>query len=138
MLTLPKQIDDIAITKQRDVLYCTFDGSSYKEIDYIEIFNDNYDFEEDKDRDKFCNWLDSNNIKWQPCGHYYINTNLKNRIYRGQIYIDVPIDDDDPQFQLLGNYFIDEHFNKNNYPDLFFCFLRIENAYLNQFFDEFN
>jgi hypothetical protein len=89
MPMLLEHIDSIARKKQRDVLYLTFPSAErlqrprrYENID---------------DRCRIIAWLDANKIGWTMCGPF-ANENMM-RSYAGELYVDVPFDIDDPDFQ---------------------------------------
>lgn len=90
MPQLIEHIDAIACKKQRDVLTVEFhDAETRYKADYR--FN--------PARKIIIDWLDANSISHFECGGYA----NENRIepYRGQIYIDVAHDANDPVYQTL-------------------------------------
>ena len=98
MPSLIEHIDAIGRKKQRDVLYVVFypkrsleDNSPYP-----------YDWNQDSVRETICNWLTEHNIAWEPCGDIASENVMCS--YRGQIYLDVPFDDNDPDYVRVCNY----------------------------------
>lgn len=96
---LIEYIDAIARKKQRTVLYITFHPPT--------VYEDcgSYCFESDPNRKRVISWLDEHNIKWQMCGPVARETfNSCMGAYLGEIYIDVPFDENDPVYQIVREY----------------------------------
>jgi hypothetical protein len=89
---LLQHIDAIARARQRAVLYLEFHPAERASAA-------NYLFERDVVRDQFLAWLDMHGIGWQPCGP--IASILRMESYRGQVYVDVPFDENLPLYCLL-------------------------------------
>lgn len=89
-------IDAIARKKQRDVLFVTFDVRFIPAADEWED-NEDFDYETDPRREALCQWLEAQNIEWQPCGDFARTNGW--RSYRGQIYLDIPFDEHDVKYQ---------------------------------------
>lgn len=89
-------IDAIARKKQRTVLYITFHPPT--------VFEDLgvYNFERDPNRERVIAWLEEHNIKWQECGP--VACENFDSCYLGEIYIDVPFDENDPVYQMVRDY----------------------------------
>ena len=87
-----KNIDKIAREKQRDVLYIAFD----------EKVHPSYDYENNPKRIEFIKWLESNDIPYLFCE--YIASESGWESYRGQLYIDIPMDENNPKYKLLNNH----------------------------------
>ncbi|WP_394754783.1 hypothetical protein [Crenothrix sp.] len=112
MPQLIEYIDAIARKKQRDVLYVTFTPK------YASIFFDliagcdddvnasdernSYSWEEDPMREKVCKWLTEHNVTWRECDHFASENGWFS--YEGQIYLDVPYDENDLKYQLVRNF----------------------------------
>jgi hypothetical protein len=62
-----------------------------------------YDCDQDDRRTEVIKWFDEHGIAWQMCGHF-ANENIIECPHLGQIYIDVPYDESDPQYQLVRDY----------------------------------
>jgi hypothetical protein len=90
MPQLIEHIDAIARQKQRDVLTVEFHNF---ETDYTA----NYRF--NPARKIIIDWLDANGIGYEECGAYANEERIDR--YRGQIYIDVPFEVNDPVYQKL-------------------------------------
>ena len=84
-----KHIDKIAREKNRDVIYIAFSK---------EIFPD-YNYKEYKERNDLLQWLQENNIAFELCGPMASENGWES--YRGQLYLDVVIDDKEAQYQLI-------------------------------------
>ncbi len=139
MPQLLEHIDAIARKKQRDILFVTFEPRAtiylgeYIGRDILEEEPNNYDYESDPKRTEVCQWLDDHKISWQECGHFASECGWMS--YCGQIYIDVPYDKNNAEYQLLEAYF--------EYPDgsprmkniVLYC-LALEIAMVNAHHDE--
>lgn len=117
MPMLIKHIDAIAREKQRDVLYLTFgepednpkrkpeDERKSKKPGFKNLRLRNPDYDPDTDwetlpvRKQIIDWMEANQISFQPCGAV-ADTNCM-MPYLGQVYIDVPYDEADPVYQKL-------------------------------------
>jgi hypothetical protein len=100
MPQLIEHIDAIARTKQRDVLYVTFNPAIKPDAEYD--FETLYDWEQDPIRKTVCKWLTEHNIPWQECGHIADENYMSS--YEGQLYLDIPFDENDPQYQVVRDY----------------------------------
>lgn len=87
-----EHIDAIARKKQRAVLYLEFHPEDRN-------MRSTYRFDLDVARDQLLAWLDSNGIGWQACGPFASVTRIEP--YRGQVYLDVPFDEDFLQYREL-------------------------------------
>jgi len=120
---LIQHIDAIARQKQRDVLLITFDEGE----DGIP------DFEHVPQRTALIAWLDQQGISWRECGPVADPCCL--RSYQGELYIDVPMDQNDPQYRLLCEHL--EHPDGSMRIDgVRFCYLPLEVAMRNAHHDE--
>jgi hypothetical protein len=97
MPRLLTHIDAIARQKQRGVLYITFHSGSILDEDWAA-----YDWEEDPIREKICNWLTEHLIPWEPCGDIASENSMIK--YRGQIYLDIPYDENNSEYILARDY----------------------------------
>ena len=131
MPRLIHHIDAIARQKQRDVLFVTFTPVNY---DRFGISGDShYDYEDDPKREEVCTWLTEHHIGWEPCGHI-ASENLMCS-YEGQIYVDVPFDDDDQAYQLVRDYLEHPDGSMRTESVVFWC-LTLERAMKNAHHDE--
>ena len=89
MPQLLQHIDQIGRAQQRDVLFLEFSGSSGH-------------YASNPQRENILAWLDQNGITYRECGGYASETRMES--YRGQVYIDVPYDVDDPAYLQLEAY----------------------------------
>jgi hypothetical protein len=88
-----EHIDAIARRLNRDVLYLVFRRAERpRREDYRTL----------DERQAILQWLDAQPIGWQRCGPYASETSMSS--YAGQVYIDVPFDDDNPQYLKLLDY----------------------------------
>jgi hypothetical protein len=90
MSQLLEHIDAIARKKQRDVVTVEFHNF---EISYRLYYRLN------PARKIVIDWLDANAIVYEECGAYASETEFDS--YRGQIYVDVPCDVNDPVYLKL-------------------------------------
>jgi hypothetical protein len=97
---LIEHIDAIARKKQRDVLYVTFNPIQMSDMDGWD--SDSYDWEQDPQRETVCQWLTEHGIHWQHCSYFADESCMCS--YEGQIYLDVPYDDNDPLYALVRDY----------------------------------
>lgn len=91
-----EHIDKIAREKQRDVIYIEFDKKVYPSYEY-----ENYTV-----RIELMQWLEEHEIPYLPCGH--IASEYGWESYRGQLYIDIPMDENNPKYKLLDNHLENE------------------------------
>lgn len=113
MPQLVAAIDAIAREKNRDVLFVHFEN-------YIE----DKEFE-DNARDTLLAWLDEQGIAYAPCAGIEDQDLLLS--YLGDIYIDVPFDEDNPTYQILRDHLEDEEGNMK-IEDVYFYVLSLEVA----------
>ena len=118
-----KHIDKIAREKNRDVLFITFSKEIFPAYDY-----ENYD-----ERNNLLKWLKSNNIPYQKCGPIASENGWES--YRGQLYIDLPIDESNEQYQLLCEY-LETPDGGFKIEGVEFWFLPLEVALKNKHHDE--
>lgn len=107
MPQLIKHIDVIARQKQRTVLSIEFHPENWgihsdEEGSDIDTSWRDYNFELDQRRTDALAWLNENGVPWQECGP--VASECGFRSYLGEIYIDVPFDESDPQYQLVRDY----------------------------------
>lgn len=92
-----KNIDKIALEKQRDVLYIMFHKA------YINSYDDyfTFDYEHFEQRNLLMTWLNQQNINFYDCFGFPSNNGIISRPYLGEIYLDVPFDETDSQYKIL-------------------------------------
>jgi hypothetical protein len=141
---LIEHIDAIARQKQRDVLYVTFKSASANQADpdtdtdEESVANESddwlvFDWENDPTRQAVCQWLTEQNIPWQYCAQVADENFMCG--YQGQIYVDVPFDDNDPQYLKLREYL--EYPNGSmRFATVGFYYLPLEKAMENAHHDE--
>lgn len=124
MPQLIQHIDAIARRTQRDVLLVQFhDGSKKSMLDYA--LNPVRQF--------ILDWFDANGIPYEECGDFADENSLDR--YRGQIYIDVPYDNADQEFQKVCT-FLENPANNELFKGARFCFLTLAQAMKNSHHDE--
>jgi len=131
MATLLEHIDAIARKKQRDVLYVIFDLKSHVGDDFD--FLESYKWRDDSIRETICNWLTEHQITWKKCGD--IATEYALDSYRGQIYLDVPFDDNDPVYVLVRDY-LENPDGSMRFETVVLCYLPLAIAMENAHHDE--
>jgi hypothetical protein len=140
-----KYIDAIAREKQRDVLYLEFHPESTvnpntlktleDEIKYLEDERHirKYRYSEDKVRDEIIENLNKMNIPWELCDGLptgYFETP------KGQIYLDVPHDMNNPLCKTLHEY-LEYPDGSMRFPSVRFYFFTLEKAMENVNNDKF-
>ncbi len=118
-----QHIDKICREKHRDVLYLTFDR---------QVFN-TPDCNSWQVRKIIIDWLEQNHIHHSPCGGMASEHTFPS--YGGQIYIDVPYDENHSNFQKLRNY-LEFPDGRCKFEGVIFCYLPLEHAMKNQHHDE--
>ena len=123
MPQIVKHIDKIAREKQRDVLFIDFDREIYP----------SYDYENYEERNKLITWLEENDIPYQLCGP--IASELGWESYRGQFFIDIPIDENNKKYKLLCKH-LENPDGSMKIPGVNFWYLPLEVAMKNKHHDE--
>lgn len=123
MPMLLEHIDKIARDLQRDVLFIVFDR---------EIFP-SYEFESYGARNELLEWLDKNEILYRLCGPIASENGWES--YRGQIYIDLPFDENNEKYQLLDKHLTHDD-NTPKIPGVLFYYVSLEVAMENAHHDE--
>jgi hypothetical protein len=113
MPMLIHHIDAIAREKKRDVLFLHFEN-------YIE----DKDLE-DNARNTVLAWLDEHGIAYTPCMGIEDESIIDG--YLGDVYLELPFDEQDPQYQLVQQYLEDDEGNMK-IEDVFFFVLSFEVA----------
>ena len=125
-----KHIDEIAREKQRDVLFVVFNEK--KEYDSLMDYL-SYDYENDPVRIDLMEWLEQNEIPYYTCAHF-ANENVI-LPYRGQLYIDIPMDENDEQYLKLKNH-LEYEDGKMKIKGITFYVLSLSQAMKNAHHDE--
>jgi hypothetical protein len=92
-----------------------------------------YDWEEDPMRETVCNWLTEHHINWQMCAHVAEKNTIYD--YQGQIYLDVPFNENDPQYQQVRDY-LENPDGTLRFETVGFWYLTLELAMKNAHHDE--
>lgn len=98
-------IDKISRRENRDVIFASF----YKDDPYKAIFNQEepfpeFDWESDPLRNQTLDWLTANNIAFEPC-YPVLGDGILSLPYFGDIYIDAPMDQQNPVYQKVVSFF---------------------------------
>lgn len=125
MPMLIEHIDKIARDKQRDVLVVIFGKNPDEFFDA--------EWEEFQIRQQIIEWLEAEGIAWRMCGHF-ANERLMCG-YRGQIYIDVPFDRNNPTYLKVEAY-LETPDGSPRYQDATFCYVTLKAAMKNAHHDE--
>lgn len=123
MAQVLKHIDKIAREKQRDVLFVCFEGDKFKDKEY----------EDYVERNDFIVFLEKNNIGYEKCGEIASENGWKR--YQGQLYIDVPYEKENTQYQILEKYLENED-GTSKIEGVIFYYLTLEIAMKNAHHDE--
>jgi hypothetical protein len=87
-----------------------------------------------KTRQRVISWLDENGIAWKPCGSRASDKYLLCG-YLGEIYIDLPFDTANAEYQKLADYLETPDGQPKN-EGVIFCYLPLEAAMKNKHHDE--
>jgi hypothetical protein len=134
MPQLIETIDAIARQKQRDVLFVMFKPSEPLATDSEQTsLHTRWDWEQDPLRQQVCQWLTQQQIAWQLC--MLIADEHCIMGYQGAVYIDVPFDEADPQYQQVQQY-LELPDGRMRYPSVTFYYLPLSRALENAHHDE--
>ncbi|MEI7839032.1 MAG: hypothetical protein WCJ11_00855 [Methylococcaceae bacterium] len=134
MPRLIEHIDAIGRKKQRDVLMLEFHPEFKFHIgNDDEEESESYDYRKDKTRAEILENLIKLNIPWVKCATY-ASTNMMSS-YQGQIYIDVPYDENLPIYQILQEY-LEFSDGSIRFPSVKFLCLTLECCMQNAHHDE--
>lgn len=109
-----RYIDQIALEKNRDVLFLHFEA-------YV-----NEHFNQDLPRHQVMQWLDLHGIGYEPCMGFQ-QTDLMD-VYTGDLYLDVPFDQHSAKFKELSEHFEDQQGNMI-IEGVYFFVLELETVY---------
>ncbi len=118
-----EHIDKIARDLQRDVLYIAFDHEHFP----------SYDYENYLVRNGLLQWLDDHEISYRKCGEIASENGWES--YRGQLYIDLPFDENNEKYLLLDDHLCNED-NTPKIKGVVFYYLTLEIAMKNAHHDE--
>jgi hypothetical protein len=96
-------IDQIALEKQRDVLYLLY-HKSYNDSFHNEDLSLKFHYETCIARQQLIEWLEKHEIDFSECFGWSTRSGIMSMPYLGELYLDVPFDEADPKYQLLYNY----------------------------------
>ncbi len=104
-------------------MYITFDRK---------IFDD-HECETWQVRKEIIEWFEENNIKIIACGDVANEFGFES--YRGQLYIDVPYDENEPDYIKVRDY-LENADGSFRIPGVLFCYLPLDYALKNKHHDE--
>lgn len=120
-------IEDLALQKQRDVVLVIF----YRHLkDWLvrrphsEVVN----WDKHPIRSRVIKFLDENDINYQPTMGTFDSDLAEFDIYAGCLYIDVPFDEDDPQYQKVQR-FLEFKDGTSRFEHTIFCYCRLSDAH---------
>ena len=125
-------IDKIAREKQRDVLYVIFFSEKTTRLsddDYRPFL-----YKECAIRQTLLEWFERNGITVYPCGPFSRGKAIESS-YRGQLYIDLPFDKNNPDYQKVKN-LLEHEDGTMKLPGVQFCYLPLEAAMEYAYSDE--
>jgi hypothetical protein len=138
-------IDVISRRKQRTVLFLEFHPESTFHSQVIETDEEHdsymdaqrlisdYDYEQDTVRDEIIENLTRLGVSWVECAAMASECGFSS--YKGQIYLDVPMDEELPLFQVLSEY-LEYPNGEMRFPTVRFVYLPLEIAMQNAHHDE--
>lgn len=131
MPMLIEHIDAIARQKQRDVLYVGF----HPDADEVNAddWGSEIDWKNSSVRQSLCQWLTEQGIAWQICAGVADECSMVG--YQGQLYIDVPFDEANAQYQQVREY-LENPDGSMRYPTATFYYLPLAMAMENAHHDE--
>ncbi len=130
MPQLIDHIDRIARKQQRDVLFLMFSATPCTRAEEYQPLDD---FEASASRQAILQWCCDNGIRAIPCGGVGSENFMES--YSGQLYLDVPYDEQDPVYKKIDNY-LNYPDGTSRFADVIFCYLPLEMAMKNAHHDE--
>ena len=129
MPQLLRHIDAIARQEGRDVLYVKF----FSDIKSMDDIMNLPDWETLPIRKQIIEWLDTQKLSWVECGEWAsVNYMIP---YLGTIYIKVPYDEANPEYQKIQNY-LENPDGTMRFESAIFCVTPLEYAMKNAHHDE--
>jgi len=130
MPQLLEHIDAIARRLKRGVLLIRFD-EHLKNKEQSDWFS--FEYETSEMRKTVIDWLDKKGIAWRDCFGLASTNGFCS--YRGQIYVDVPYDDNLPIYKELEAY-LENPDGTTRFPEVGFYYCSLEKAMENAEHDE--
>lgn len=124
MPQLLRHIDAIARQEGRDVLFVTF---------YSDFSGTVPDWKKLPIRKQIIEWLDTQKFGWEPCGEWASENSMIP--YLGTIYIKVPYDEENPDYQKLRDY-LEKPDGSMRFDSATFCLSTHASAMQNAHHDE--
>ncbi len=123
-------IDYIARQKQRSVLFVTFMPANE-----TGCFDDEaFDWKNCATRKRVIDWLESNKIDYLFCHRFWAD-GLLEYPYQGQVYLDVPYDQENEQYKKIEDYFENPDGSMKD-ETVRFCYITLEQAMKNTHHDK--
>ncbi len=126
MPALIEHIDAIARREHRDVLYLDFHADAQGVRFPV-------DWHRNPSRSQVISWLDERGIGWQECGEFADEGRMAP--YVGSIYLDVPMEENDPLFLEVSAY-LENPDGSMRMPHVVFWAISLERALRNAHHDE--
>ena len=128
-------IDKIARDKKRGVLSIEFCKKPVFNRADIDEYCDNLfiDYQNLEIRKTLLQWFEDNHITIYPCGPFAKAGRMES--YRGQLYIDIPFDQSNPDYQKVERLLENED-GSMKFPQVLFLYLPLEIAMKNAHHDE--
>lgn len=130
MPQLLEHIDAIARKLKRGALFIRFD-EHLKDGELSDWLD--FDGEASEMRKTVTEWLDSKGIGWYPCAGFASVNSFG--VYKGQIYVDVPYDENLPIYKELETY-LENPDGTMRFPEAGFYYCSLEKAMENAEHDE--
>ena len=131
MPQLIQHIDQIAREKQRAVLFLLFNDPVKKDDD--DNFWPDLDYQNHRSRQTILAWFKAHDVTHYPCGPFASENGMM--CYQGQIYIDVPFDESNSDYQKVRDY-LENADGSMKMSGVKFCYLPLEMAMKNAHHDE--
>lgn len=131
-----KHIDKIAREKNRDVVFVSFEPEDYDNKYFhppYHIYGGDRGWEDDNNRRQFIQWLREQDIGYEPVAHFASESGWM--AYNGNIYIDVPFDKSNDQYEMVRQHLEHDDGTPRN-PKVRFWFCALEDALKNAHHDE--
>ena len=128
-----EHIDAIARKKKGDAIYlefteCVSVSQAGKSKAHLA-----YDWKSHPGRTMIISWLNTEQIYWKPCAPFAVLGTLPR--YSGQIYIDLPVNEDDPSFKRLQT-FLEHSDGTPKFSGVNFNYLAYDDALQNAAHDD--
>lgn len=133
MPQLLRHIDAIARQEGRDVLFVTFYPDNMSFLGLGTFISSIPEWETLPIRKQIIEWLDTQKFSWEPCGEWASENAITP--YLGTIYIKVPYDEKNPDYQELRDY-LENPDGSMRFDSARFCVTTLSSATKNAHHDE--